>query len=207
MRKIVVILGVSLASMGQIFADGKIPANVAALDKASNSYIDIHEVTIGEWNIYMKYYMEESEDHRQWVMPNDEICRQVYKVDNYLTNPNFQNYPIVGITYEQAEDYCKWRTDNENMNKEETNTAVYTYSLPTENDLQKAYDLQTVKTSVKTISSVDVKSKEITGIADNAREMTENKKVVVEVGTNGLRFENYTGAAANLGFRCKLVIQ
>jgi len=124
-----------------------------------------------------------------------------------MTNPDFQNYPIVGITYEQARAYCGWRTDNENINRKKSNTTVYMYYLPTETDFQNAYDLQTVKTKVKTISPVNTKTKELTGIADNVKEITENKKVVVEEGANGLRFENYTDAAANLGFRCKLVMK
>jgi hypothetical protein len=104
--------------------------------------------------------------------------------------------------------YCGWRTDNENRNKKKSNTTIYIYSLPTENEMQNAFDLQLVKTSVRTLSPVDVKAKGITGLADNAREMTENKKVVVGEGSNGLRFENYTGAAAaNLGFRCKLILK
>jgi formylglycine-generating enzyme required for sulfatase activity len=206
MKRLVVILGVSLASMSQIFADGgKVPANVVVLDKATNSYVDIHEVTIGDWNIFLSFH-KKSEVYYQMFLPNDEICRQAYKVDDYLTNPGFQNYPIVGITYEQAAEYCKWRTDNENTNRKKSNTTIYHYYLLTENELQNAYDLQTVKTSVKMLSAVDLKTKELTGIADNAREMTENKKVVVGEGANGLRFENYTGAASNLGFRCKLVL-
>lgn len=207
MKKIIVILGVSLASMSQIFADGKIPANVVALDKASNSYVDVREVTVGDWNIMLDYYKERADWYYQSMLPNDELCKQAYKVDDYLTNPDFQNYPIVGITYEQAAEYCKWRTDNENLNRKKSNTTIYMYYLLTENELQNAYDLQAVKTSVKTLSSVDVKAKGVTGLADNAREMTENKKVAVGESSNGLRFENYTGAASNLGFRCKVVLQ
>jgi formylglycine-generating enzyme required for sulfatase activity len=207
MKRIIVILGIGLTSMGQIFADGKIPANVVALDKASNSYIDVREVTIGDWNIFLNYYKERSVEFYKMNLPDDAICRQAYKVDDYLTNPEFQNYPIVGITYEQVRAYCGWRTDNENKEKKKSNTTMYIYSLPTENEMQNAYDLQAVKTSVKTLSPVDMKAKGITGLADNAREMTENKKVIVGAGTNGLRFENYTGAASNLGFRCKLILK
>jgi len=207
MKRIIVILGIGLTSMGQIFADGKIPANVVSLDKASNSYIDVREVTIGDWNVFLNFYKDKSVEYYKLNLPDDAICRQAYKVDDYLTNPEFQNYPIVGITYEQARAYCSWRTDNENMNKKKSNTSTYIYSLPTENELQNAYDLQTVKTSVRTLAPVDMKAKEVTGLADNAREITENKKVVVSEGANGLRFENYTGAASNLGFRCKLIIR
>jgi formylglycine-generating enzyme required for sulfatase activity len=210
MKKVIVFLGVSLVFICQVFADGRIPVNVVALDKASNSYIDIHEVTIGDWNIFLDYIKGidgENSLAYQGSFPNDVICRQAYKVEDYLTNPDFQNYPIVGITYEQARAYCGWRTDNENRNKKKSNTTIYMYSLPTESDLQNAYDLQTTKTSVKSIVPIDLKVKEIMNVADNVRELTVNKKVVLEAGANGLRFENYSDASANLGFRCKLILK
>ena len=210
MKRMIVILGICLTSMSQTFADGKIPANVVALDKAANSYIEIHEVTIGDWNVYLSYLKEMAGEQAlsyQTAFPDDAICLQAYKVNDYLTNPSFQTYPIVGITYEQARNYCSWRTDYENRNKKKSNTSVYMYYLPTESDFQNAYDLQKSKTSVKSISPVDLQAKGITGLSDNVKEMTENKKVVTGAGATGLRFENYTEAAANLGFRCKLIIK
>jgi formylglycine-generating enzyme required for sulfatase activity len=210
MKKVIVFLGISLAFMAQTFADGKIPANVVILDKATNSYIDVHEVTIGDWNLFLNYIKEVNGENSlayTGSFPNDAICRQAYKVDDYMTNPNFQNYPVIGITYAQARSYCGWRTDNENRNKKKTNTTTYIYSLPTENDFQNAYDLQTVKTSVISVAPVDLKAKEIIHVADNVREITENKKVVTGAGANGLRFENYSDASANLGFRCKLTLR
>ena len=210
MKRIIVVLGLGLAFSSQVFADGKAPSNVVALDKTSNAYIDVHEVTIAYWNVYLNFLKEmvgENSLSYQGALPNDEICRKAYNVDDYMTNPEFQNYPMVGITYEQARAYCGWRTDNENRNKKKSNTLTYIYYLPTESDLQNAFDLQNTKTKVKTISPVNVKAKGITGIADNVKEITENKKVVVEEGANGLRFENYTDAAANVGFRCKLIIK
>ncbi len=211
MKRIIVILGISLAYISQIFADGKIPANVVALDKASNSYIDVHEVTIGDWNIYLNYIKStsgESSLSYQGSLPDDVICRQAYRADDYLTNPNFQNYPIVGITYDQAKAYCAWRTDNENRNRKKSNTTVYMYSLPTEDDFRMAYNLQTVKATVRFLSPVSLNASGITGITDNVKEITEDKKVVLEEGgADGLRFENYTDAMANLGFRCKLILK
>ncbi len=32
----------------------------------------------------------------------------------YFENPGYNNYPVVGVTWEQARDYCDWRTDRIN---------------------------------------------------------------------------------------------
>lgn len=33
---------------------------------------------------------------------------------DYFENPGYNNYPVVGVTWEQARDYCDWRTDRYN---------------------------------------------------------------------------------------------
>ena len=210
MKKGIVLLSLSLAVIAQSFGQGKTPANVVALPNAENTYIQVHEITLGDWNLYLNDIVSRTEANSplyQENLPNDGICKVAYKTDNYLTNPELQNYPVVGITYNQARWYCSWRTDYENSNKKKSNAGTYIYSLPTETDYQNIYDVQKVKTSVKTISEVNTKSKEMTGIADNANEITENNKVVTGAGANGLRFENYSEAGVMLGFRCKVVIQ
>ena len=210
MKKAIVLLSLSLAVIAQSFGQGKAPANVVALPNADNTYIQVHEITLGDWNLYLNDIVRRTEENSplyQDNLPNDDICKVAYKTDNYLNNPALQDYPVVGITYNQARWYCSWRTDYENRNKKKSNTSSYIYSLPTEIDFQYAYDVQKTKTSVNVISEVNSKSKEITGIADNANEITENKKVVTGAGSNGLRFENYTEAGAMLGFRCKVIIR
>ena len=37
-------------------------------------------------------------------------------VDNYLRHPAFQDYPVVGVNWDQVQDYCSWRTDRMNEN-------------------------------------------------------------------------------------------
>src|SRR5690606_40992696 len=35
-------------------------------------------------------------------------------VQHYLRHPAYQNYPVVGVNWLQANDYCIWRTDRVN---------------------------------------------------------------------------------------------
>ena len=210
MKKLIVLLSFSVAFMAQSFGQGTPAANLVALPNAENTYIQTHEITIADWNLYLNDIASKTQENPsfyQEILPNADICKIAYKTDNYLTNPDLQNYPMVGITYIQARAYCSWRTDFENANKKKSNTSMYVYSLPTEVDYQYAYDTQKTKTSVNLISGVNAKSKEVTGIADNANEMTDNRKIVTGAGTNGLRFDNYTEAGAMIGFRCKVVVK
>ncbi|WP_167605022.1 SUMF1/EgtB/PvdO family nonheme iron enzyme [Maribellus sediminis] len=86
------------------------------------------------------FYMDETEvsnqDYREFthwtsrVYPNDpdktksitpdssvwrsELAYNEPYVENYFRHPAYSEYPVVGVTWEQAEAYCKWRTDRVN---------------------------------------------------------------------------------------------
>ena len=212
MKRIVVVLVVSLAFVSQTFSQS-IPARTVLIDQESNLYMDANEVTVGDWLSFLNDLKQTSGENSviyKASLPNDAMCQQAYKTANYFTDPAYLNYPMVGITYEQALVYCGWRTDNafKTMNNAKKKPAYfYFYSLPTDVELQKAYALQTEKPTTKSIAAINMKTKGITDLGYNAKEMTANKKMLTEEGANGLRFEEYTGAAALVGFRCKLVIK
>ena len=209
MKKIVVIVVVGLAISSQAFSQ-TIPARVVLIDKESNFYMDANEVTVGDYLAFMNAIKEidgENSAIYKEIIPNDAMCQQAYRTANYFTDPAFLNYPMVGVTYEQARVYCGWRTDQLNGPKKKP-THIYICSLPTDVELQKAAALQTEKPATRSISAVNMKTKGITDLGYNVKEITANKKVLVEEGANGLRFENYTEEASPmLGFRCKLIIK
>lgn len=86
-------------------------------------YMDQFEVTNLMWREYV-HWMEmvfgKSAPHLvQKAMPQidksaDPLTYNDPYYDRYYTHPAFNNYPVVGITWEQAMDYCQWRTDRVN---------------------------------------------------------------------------------------------
>ena len=70
--------------------------------------IDEIEITNLHWTEFLHYIRRDSlESVFNKMLPDNE---QLPRPD-YLTNPFFRFYPVVGITYEQAEAYCQWRTN------------------------------------------------------------------------------------------------
>jgi len=44
----------------------------------------------------------------------DELAYNEPYVEYYFTHPAYDEYPVVGVNWEQAMDYCEWRTDRVN---------------------------------------------------------------------------------------------
>ena len=88
----------------------------------SSFYIDQFEVTNLNWLEYLFWiqrtyaefpmiYKNALPDTNCWRSPMG--YNEPY-VEYYLRHPSYQNYPVVGVTWNQANDFCKWRTDRVN---------------------------------------------------------------------------------------------
>ncbi len=88
----------------------------------SSFYMDETEVSNTNWLEYLdwirrtypddhEYYYNELPDTLVWRRP---LSYNEPYVDNYLRHPAYADYPVVGITWEQANRYCAWRTDRVN---------------------------------------------------------------------------------------------
>ncbi len=88
----------------------------------SSFYMDETEVTNFHWLEYMYWISRAYREYPQ-VLQNalpDTLCwrsplafNEKY-VDYYLRHPAYRDYPVVGVSWLQANDFCRWRTDRVN---------------------------------------------------------------------------------------------
>jgi formylglycine-generating enzyme len=86
----------------------------------SSFYMDEYEIRNIDWREYTnwmkvvfgrtapKMVAKSQPNFNVW---REELAYNEPYLENYFTHPAFDQYPIVGVTWEQAMDYCTWRTD------------------------------------------------------------------------------------------------
>lgn len=85
-------------------------------------YMDYGEVRNEDYREYLywlsKIYGNESEKY-QSALPDTTVWRDKLShnepyVNYYFRHPAYGKYPLVGVSFEQAENYCEWRSDRVN---------------------------------------------------------------------------------------------
>ena len=83
-------------------------------------YVDAEEISNIDWKEYLFWVAREGEgdstdfwaahpDTSVWLgqlVSGDDAMAKIY-----FNHPAYDNYPLVGVSYEQAQKYCKWRAD------------------------------------------------------------------------------------------------
>ncbi len=115
--------------MGQ--SDEDVPASQINMNKQvtiSGFYMDDTEITNNEYRQFIQVLMTDSVD----VYGEERIRRDFYPdttvwmrdfthhmgdpmLDYYFQHPAFDDYPVVGVTWQKAKDFCKWRTEHLNQ--------------------------------------------------------------------------------------------
>ena len=95
--------------------------NIERTVTVASFYMDATEVSNINWIEYLHYvkldssrefYLSALPDTTVWT--SDLAFNDPYK-DHYLRYPGFRFYPVVGVSWLQANDYCKWRTSMVNI--------------------------------------------------------------------------------------------
>jgi formylglycine-generating enzyme len=85
-------------------------------------YMDETEVTNFDYRQYLAWlihvYPQNPEIYLN-ALPDTIVWRSALAynepwVNNYLRHPSYSNYPVVGVNWVKANNYCKWRTDRVN---------------------------------------------------------------------------------------------
>ena len=91
----------------------------------SSFYMDETEVTNMFWLEYLEWldriYGNSFPEIVERALPDtlawrEKLAYNEPMVDYYLRHPAYRDYPVVGVSWRQANDFCKWRTDRVNEN-------------------------------------------------------------------------------------------
>ena len=89
----------------------------------SSFYMDKYEITNLNWREYMHWlemvFGYSAPNLVRAALPDtlvwrDELAYNEPYVENYFRHPAFSFYPVVGVSWDQAMEYCTWRTDRVN---------------------------------------------------------------------------------------------
>ena len=124
------------------------PPNCIPLE--GNIFMDQSEISNLHWKEYLAYLKQNQPEQYEAHLPDTTVWASTLAyndsyVANYFSYPGFHHFPVVGISYQQALDYCQWRskivtetfTQNQ-KNKYKDYQIEFIFKLPTTKQWEKA---------------------------------------------------------------------
>src|SRR5690606_1124350 len=185
----------------------KNPAGTATVPGLTNTFLDKTEITNIAWKEYLYDIREnEGEDSEEYKnsLPDLAVWEMAYGA-NFNTSTSYDDYPLVGVSYQQALEYCKWRSEGVS----EKEQRKIEYKLPT----LKAYKMvtrgETENKMAEGLYSTNFGFRTFSGICENAAEMTSEEGVSIAGSDRStcLELKEYHAPSPSLGFRCMAVLK
>lgn len=116
----------------------KIPAQTLKLyillsDSSKNKETQVKEfeisnfITFKEYKIYLASVKKDSSlKFYSTQLPDTSICINIETYNKYISDIEYDNYPVLGISWDNAMNYCKWKTKQDNPK----DTTIFFYRLP-----------------------------------------------------------------------------
>ena len=126
--------------------DEQVNANEVVMISKDTAYVDdegriisetINRPLSGPWDFLNTYIVNVYPDTTCWVNDFRNSDNEAY-LRSYFSNPAYNDYPVVGVTWEQANAFCAWRTDYLLKGLGPEARFVQRYRLPTEAEWEYA---------------------------------------------------------------------
>ncbi len=185
----------------------KAPAGTEPVPNLPNRFLDKVEVTNIAWREYLFFqknkFGQESEEFLN-AIPDTAVWKLSYDV-SFFSSHKYNDWPMVGISFEQAQQYAIWRS----MVVSQKEKREITYFLPS----LKVYKMASAKTSPNKMAeglySTSVGFRTFLGLCENAAEMTDKEGLAI-MGSDRekcLDTISYVVPKHNLGFRCMATVK
>ena len=135
-----------VASERNLNTDVAVDPNEVVMISKDTAYIDdegrivretINRPLSGPWDFLNTYIVNVYPDTTCWVNDFRNSENETY-LRNYYSNATYNDYPVVGVTWEQANAFCAWRTDYLLRGLGPEARYVQRYRLPTEAEWEYA---------------------------------------------------------------------